>query len=47
MGYKYIIYEKSGGIGWITLNRPEKMNSLNEAMLGEWRKVILAAGEDK
>jgi len=47
MSYKYIIYEKSGGIGWITLNRPEKMNSLNEAMLGEWRKVILAAGEDK
>ena len=46
MFYKYIKYEKSNGIAWITLNRPEKMNSLNAAMLNEWRKAVLAAGED-
>jgi len=47
MGYQYLIYEKSDRIGWITLNRPEKMNSLNAAMLGKWREAVLAAGEDK
>jgi enoyl-CoA hydratase/carnithine racemase len=33
MVYKYIKYENSDGIAWITLNRPEKMNSLNATML--------------
>ena len=47
MSYKYIKYEKSDGIAWITLNRPEKMNSLNATMLAEWREAILAAGEDE
>ena len=47
MGYRFILWEKSEGIGWITLNRPEKMNALNAAMLGEWREAILAAGADR
>lgn len=47
MSYSYIKYEKSDGIAWITLNRPEQMNSLNATMLTEWKEAILAAGEDK
>jgi len=47
MSYRYIIYERSDGIAWITLNRPEQLNSLNATMLKEWRAAILAAGEDK
>lgn len=47
MPYQYLRYETSGGIAWITLNRPEKMNALNAVMLDEWRAAILAAAEDE
>lgn len=46
MAYKYIKYEKDGGIAWITLNRPEQLNSLNTTMLIEWKEAILSAGKD-
>src|SRR3954470_24094622 len=29
-----VIYETRGPAAWITINRPEKMNALNEAVLG-------------
>ncbi|HPC73535.1 MAG TPA: enoyl-CoA hydratase/isomerase family protein [Syntrophales bacterium] len=47
MSYRHILYEKAGGIGWITLNRPEKMNALNAVMMNEWEEAILAAGGDE
>lgn len=47
MPYKFILYEKSGGIAWITFNRPEKMNALCPEMLIEWRDALLAADKDK
>lgn len=46
MSYKFILYEKSEGIAWIIFNRPEKMNSLNPVMLGEWRDALLDAEKD-
>jgi enoyl-CoA hydratase/carnithine racemase len=47
MRYKYILYEKKDGLAWITLNRPERMNSLVTEMIDEWRSALLAAGEDQ
>jgi enoyl-CoA hydratase len=47
MSYKFILYEKSEGIAWITFNRPDKMNALNPEMLSEWREALVSAGKDK
>ncbi len=46
MNYKFILYEKSEGIAWITFNRPEKMNAMNPEMLDEWRDALLVAERD-
>ncbi|MDD5723814.1 MAG: enoyl-CoA hydratase/isomerase family protein [Syntrophales bacterium] len=47
MSYKQILYEKSEGIAWITLNRPEAMNALTLEMIIELREAVSLAGEDK
>lgn len=41
-----ILYQFSDGVARITLNRPEKMNSLNAAMHGELRQAIARTGPD-
>ena len=35
MEYRYVIYESKEQVGWITLNRPEVMNAINQEMSGE------------
>jgi len=35
MIYQSLILRKGEGIGWITVNRPEKLNALNVATIGE------------
>lgn len=46
--YETITYEENAGVAWVTLNRPERMNSFNDLMQKEirdcWRK--LRAHED-
>jgi enoyl-CoA hydratase/carnithine racemase len=37
-----ITYEESGGVAWVTLNRPEVSNAFNFRMLTELREVWLA-----
>ncbi|MCL2336692.1 MAG: enoyl-CoA hydratase-related protein [Firmicutes bacterium] len=35
-----ILFENQGGVGYITMNRPDAMNALNEALLGELLEVL-------
>lgn len=45
--YKWIIYEKKGGVAKIILNNPEKYNALTEVMILEMRDALLdAQGDD-
>lgn len=46
MNNKNIVYEKKDGIGYITLNRPEKLNAINDAMLEELDAAFAAAEPD-
>ena len=46
MGYKNITYEKKDGIGYITLNRPDKLNAINDALLEELDATFAAAEPD-
>lgn len=46
VNYKNIIYEKKDGIGYITLNRPEKLNAMNDAMMEELDAAFAAAEPD-
>ncbi|MFC1925167.1 enoyl-CoA hydratase/isomerase family protein [Chloroflexota bacterium] len=46
MDYKNIILEKGDGIATITLNRPDKMNALNQEMADELFEAVKEVGED-
>jgi 2-(1,2-epoxy-1,2-dihydrophenyl)acetyl-CoA isomerase len=40
MGYEHILFSNDGGIARLTLNRPERMNSFNDAMHAEVRDAL-------
>ena len=40
MAFQCIIYEKKNAIGYLTLNRPERLNALNATLLAEFREVM-------
>ncbi len=40
MSFEYIIYERKGPIAYITLNRPEKLNALNDGMMTEFQEAM-------
>ena len=46
MDFEQIIYEKNGHIATITLNRPEKLNTVTQPMFTSWGRAITAAEED-
>jgi enoyl-CoA hydratase len=44
MAYEQILYQATGGVARITLNRPEAMNAITPAMLKELKDAVLEAG---
>lgn len=47
MAYETILYRTEGGIGRITMNRPEAMNAITPTMLTELKAAVLEAGADE
>ena len=47
MAYKEILYETKGPIGILTLNNPQKVNSLSKNMISEMIDVLNAVGGDE
>jgi 2-(1,2-epoxy-1,2-dihydrophenyl)acetyl-CoA isomerase len=46
MAYETILFESDGGIARLTLNRPERMNSFNDAMHAEVREALRRISAD-
>ena len=45
-GFKTILYEKKGGLAFVTLNRPEAMNAFNIQMRDDLYQVLSAIKDD-
>ncbi|MBI2918064.1 MAG: enoyl-CoA hydratase/isomerase family protein [Chloroflexi bacterium] len=46
MNYETILLEKDSGIAWVTLNRPQALNAVNEAMGHEYIEVMEELSKD-
>lgn len=46
MSFESILYEQKGAAGWITFNRPEALNAIDNAMLSEIPAAIAKADAD-
>jgi enoyl-CoA hydratase len=46
MSFENVLTENRDGVLWLTVNRPEKLNALNSATLGEISTVVDSVGED-
>lgn len=44
--FQHLLYERKGAIAYLTMNRPEKLNALNAAMLSGLRLALTAAEAD-
>ncbi|MFN0094136.1 MAG: enoyl-CoA hydratase/isomerase family protein [Dehalococcoidia bacterium] len=47
MAYEAILYDVEDGVATITLNKPERLNAFDDAMLGEWAEAIRTADADR
>jgi 2-(1,2-epoxy-1,2-dihydrophenyl)acetyl-CoA isomerase len=45
--YETILYEKDGPVATLTMNRPDRMNSMSNRMLIETGRALAAAAEDR
>lgn len=46
MNFENILFEESSSIGYITINRPKKLNALNRATIEELSEAFVSARED-
>jgi len=46
MAFETLLYEKRGGIGYVTVNRPEKLNALNQKVMAELQSCFEAIQKD-
>ena len=46
MAYRTLELHREGGIGWLTLNRPEALNALDPILVTELRDVLARLPED-
>ncbi len=46
MAYDHLIVEKRDGVAVVTINRPDKLNALNESVMGELDAAFAALGSD-
>lgn len=47
MEFNCLIYEKTGGVAWITLNRPDVFNAFNDEQSYALQDALKAAGRDE
>ena len=47
MDFENIIFEENNSIGYITINRPTKLNALNKATIAELNEAFESAREDR
>jgi enoyl-CoA hydratase len=46
MNESYILSEARGAVGWLTLNRPQALNALNDALIDQLGTALLAFDRD-
>src|SRR3990172_12223661 len=46
MSYRLIRYATEGPLAWLSLNRPDKLNAINAAMIAELNDALDRAGAD-
>ena len=47
MTLDHLLLEKQDKIAWVSINRPKKLNALNQAVLAELNSLFLALNEDE
>jgi methylglutaconyl-CoA hydratase len=45
--YQYLAYHRRDRVAWITLNRPDKRNALDDVLVTELKDALLAAEQDE
>ena len=46
MSYQTLLYEKRDGIGYVTINRPEKLNALNDQVMADLAACFAGIADD-